>query len=114
MSTCTHVTSLSGLYLVCGSATDVRRYLAGFRCPTHTPAALRGRPEPGQTASEYRPTVPPPMGASALVDNRAIASGKRRSTPERYREAQVAVHKRAPLNLDPITLIAIETHSTTQ
>ncbi|CAL9296683.1 hypothetical protein SUDANB25_02669 [Streptomyces sp. SudanB25_2051] len=35
----------------CG-APGARRYLTGYRCPLHTPAALAGRPEPD--------TPPPP------------------------------------------------------
>lgn len=30
---------------VCGATVDVRAYLAGPRCPQHTPARLAGRPE---------------------------------------------------------------------
>jgi hypothetical protein len=33
------------------------------------------------------------MSASALIDDRAIASGKRRSSPEAYRAAQAAVQR---------------------
>jgi len=32
----------------CGATQNVRLYAAGRRCPSHTPAALRGLPEPGQ------------------------------------------------------------------
>lgn len=35
---CTHVSGCD--------REDTRRYLAGVRCPLHTPAAERGRPEP--------------------------------------------------------------------
>jgi hypothetical protein len=38
----------------CGSS-STRRYLPGWRCAPHTPAALAGRPEPGATATAYRP-----------------------------------------------------------
>jgi hypothetical protein len=34
----------------CG-ATPARRYLPGWRCPAHTPAALKGQHEPGQAAT---------------------------------------------------------------
>ncbi|MEU5130008.1 hypothetical protein [Streptomyces mobaraensis] len=30
----------------CRAVDGVRRYLTGYRCPAHTPAALAGRPEP--------------------------------------------------------------------
>jgi hypothetical protein len=76
---------------VCGQA-DARHYLTGYRCPAHTPAATRGAPEPGATASHrIKPLVPAPMSASRVNDDRAIASGKRRSSPARFREAQQRV-----------------------
>lgn len=33
----------------CG-VTPTRHYLPGHRCQQHTPAAIAGKPEPGQTA----------------------------------------------------------------
>lgn len=83
--TCGHITVI----FTCGAA-PTRFYLTGHRCPAHTPAALRGRPEPGQTADPYpRPgSWMATQGASRLIDDRAIASGKRRSTPTQYRESR--------------------------
>ncbi|WP_224275773.1 hypothetical protein [Streptomyces sp. LS1784] len=72
----------------CGSA--ARLYPAGWRCTAHTPAAEAGRPEP-QPGPGYTPqALPTPQAASALVDARAIASGKRRSSTQDYRLAQAA------------------------
>lgn len=89
--TCAHVTAIGDLMLTCGSAAGVRRYLIGDRCPLHTPAAKAGRPEPGRTAT-VRPAwfdrAVPPISTSRLIDDRAIASGKRRSSRRVYLEAQ--------------------------
>ncbi|GFH36587.1 hypothetical protein SCWH03_28180 [Streptomyces pacificus] len=80
----------------CHSVDVVRPYLSGLRCPLHTPAALAGRPEtppgPGWPAAAW--TTPSPQSASALFDQRAVASGKRRSSPHVYRAAQQAVQER--------------------
>jgi hypothetical protein len=78
----------------CGVTKDVRPYLTGPCCPTHTPNALRGLPEvqpgPGLPASAW--TTPSPLSDSRVHDDRAVASGKRRSSPTTYRAAQAAVH----------------------
>lgn len=82
----------------CG-ATPTREFLPGVRCRDHTPAALAGRPEnrpdPAlsiegrrKAAGAKTPAPPPPVSASRLVDDRAVASGKRRSSPGQYREAR--------------------------
>lgn len=77
----------------CRAKDDVHPYLIGLRCPAHTPAAMAGRPEPqpgpGWPAAAW--TTLSPLSASALMDARAIASGKRRSSPHEYRAAQAAV-----------------------
>lgn len=77
----------------CLAGDGLRSYLTGRRCPLHTPAALAGRPEPrpgpGLPAGAW--TTPSPQSASALIDERAIASGKRRSSPHAYRAAQAAL-----------------------
>ncbi|MBE4790709.1 hypothetical protein HW846_46555 [Streptomyces sp. NE06-02F] len=79
----------------CREADGVRPYLTGLRCPLHTPRALRGLPEfppgPGWPAGAW--TTPSPLSASALFDERAVASGRRRSSPHVYRAAQAAVAK---------------------
>lgn len=76
----------------CASGEGLRPYLTGLRCPAHTPAALANQPEPkpgrGLPAGAW--TTPPPQAASALIDERAIPSGKRRSSPHTYRAAQAA------------------------
>ncbi|KIF67571.1 hypothetical protein HY68_01300 [Streptomyces sp. AcH 505] len=77
----------------CLSSAAVRPYLIGLRCPLHTPSALLGRPEPptgpGWPAAAW--STPSPQSASAVFDNRAIASGKRRAPTRTYRAAQAAV-----------------------
>lgn len=90
---------------LCGSA-DVALYAAGYRCPQHTPAALAGRPEPGQgrycapyrcycgsCPSWHRPLEPV---TPTVIDARAIASGKRRSSLTTYRNAQAQLGQLRP------------------
>lgn len=91
----------------CHATEGVRAYLTGPRCPAHTPSALAGRPEP-QPSPGALPgawTTPSPLSASAVFDNKAIASGKRRASAHVYRAARDAVG-RAPdpapgIRLDP-------------
>lgn len=78
----------------CHTTTSVRRYLTGLRCPDHTPAAIAGRPEPAPGPGYTPQATPTPLGASALFDARAVASGRRRSAPHTYRAAQAAVNTR--------------------
>ena len=77
----------------CGSADNVRPYLTGVCCPLHTPNALKGLkevdPGPGLPAGAW--TTSSPISDSRVHDDRAIASGKRRSNPQAYRAAQAAV-----------------------
>lgn len=83
----------------CGS-TDARPYAEGYRCAAHTPARRAGQPEPdserycaplrcycGECPS-YTPDTPYRDGET-VVDIRAVASGKRRSTLTQYRNAQL-------------------------
>lgn len=70
----------------CGNS-PTRLYPCGHRCADHTPAALAGLPEPGRTATAYRPQVGYTQPTSTVLDDRAIASGKRRSNPKARREA---------------------------
>jgi hypothetical protein len=87
---------------VCG-ASPSRPYLTGDRCAAHTPAALAGRPEcspdPALTLDALRLAAgiavdsAPPASASALTDNRAIASGKRRASLDSFRQARAAVSR---------------------
>jgi hypothetical protein len=67
-----------------------RPYVVGPRCPDHTPAAQAGQSEPPSGPGYTPQRLPTPQSASALTDARAIASGKRRSTPQQYRLAQAA------------------------
>ena len=82
----------------CGETAGVRLYACGPRCPAHTPAKLAGHPEPdtARYCAPYRcycggcPSYERPLEpiAATVVDIRAIASGKRRSSPTGYRDAQ--------------------------
>ena len=71
-----------------------RLYAAGWRCDRHSPNAIRGLPEappgPGMPAGAW--TTPSPISDSRVHDARAVASGKRRASPQAYRAAQAAVH----------------------
>jgi len=83
----------------CDADTEIRAYLNGMVCPAHTPARQAGRPEhvpdPELTLDALRPA---PyvfnLNDTALIDQRAVASGRRRSTPEQYRAAQAAEAER--------------------
>lgn len=83
-----------------GSA-GVRPYAEGPRCPAHTPAARRGHPEPdtarycaparcycGECPS-WAPDTSYYVGETVL-DVRAVASGRRRSSLAQYRSAQAS------------------------
>lgn len=80
----------------CGATDSVRPFLVGLCCPAHTPNALAGRPEtppgPGMPAAAW--STPSPINDSRVADQRAVASGKRRSNPAAYRAAQAAVDHR--------------------
>ncbi|MEU8040919.1 SLOG family protein [Streptosporangium sp. NPDC049078] len=78
----------------CDSTTNIRLYIAGNRCPHHTPAALAGQPEPGATAycpparclcgscPSWRPYNAYNTTADSWVtDARNIATGKKRASP---------------------------------
>ncbi|WP_371579427.1 hypothetical protein [Streptomyces sp. NBC_01314] len=84
----------------CRAVDGIRPYIQGLRCPLHTPNALAGKPEappgPGLAPGDLPLS---PLSASVVADTRAIASGKRRSTPAAYRAAQAAVDHRRDLNL---------------
>jgi hypothetical protein len=82
----------------CGSP-DTRPYAEGWRCPAHTPAARRGHPEPhvARYCAPARcycggcPSWTPDTAyypGETVLDIRAVASGKRRSSLEQYRSAQ--------------------------
>lgn len=88
----------------CGSKTDVHPYAGGDRCRVHAPWALDGAPEPGQgryclavcycgTCLHRRRVLTPT--ADTIVDIRHKASGKRRSSPADYRDAQRALQEPA-------------------
>lgn len=75
--------------------TRARLYPCGWRCALHSPAALAGRseppPGPGWPAGAW--STPIGQGVAALIDERAIASGKRRSNHHDFRAAQAAVRR---------------------
>lgn len=76
----------------CLTTDGVRHFPSGYRCPAHTPRALQNLPEippgPGWSADAW--TTPSPLSASALFDERAVASGRRRSSPHVYAAAKAA------------------------
>lgn len=80
----------------CRAIEGVRLYLTGLCCPLHTPNALQGKPEvppgPGWPAAAW--TTLSPLSASALLDERAVASGRRRSSPHVYAAAKAAEESR--------------------
>ncbi|MGE7437535.1 hypothetical protein [Kitasatospora sp. NPDC001175] len=90
---CTHYIGAERRH--CHNEQGVRAYLPGTRCPLHTPAAVAGRPEPpeGEGPLPGAWSTPSPQSASALIDHRAIASGKRRSNPTDYQAARAAVNR---------------------
>jgi len=74
----------------------VRPYAAGWLCSRHSPWGRAGRPEPqpgpGWPSDAW--DTPSPQSSSRVHDARAVASGKRRSSPATYRAAQEAVGAR--------------------
>ncbi|WP_405909600.1 hypothetical protein OG742_37360 [Streptomyces sp. NBC_00828] len=78
-----------------------RLFPCGWRCTLHTPNALAGKPEPppGPGLPPGAWTTPGPINDSRIHDQRAIATGKRRSHPAAYRAAQAAADHRTELNL---------------
>jgi hypothetical protein len=91
---CGHWIGDAGRY--CHATHGVRLYQTGPRCPDHAPARLAGRPEPPDKPTpswwmrDGQRILPPPLSASRLVDDRAIASGKRRASIARVAEAKAA------------------------
>lgn len=93
-------TSLDGRGNVCNRPA-LARYLTGWRCADHTPAAFAGRPEaapdPASTLDGLRKAAgadtskPFTPAGPTLIDQRAVASGKRRSNPTDYKAARQAV-----------------------
>ena len=73
--------------------TRAHLYPCGMRCALHTPARQAGRPEAPERPGYTPQAIPSPLGTSAVIDNRAKASGKRRSSEHEYRAAQAAVRK---------------------
>ncbi|UUU21684.1 hypothetical protein [Streptomyces sp. DSM 40750] len=75
----------------------VRFYRTGWKCNTHSPWAEAGldEPQPGYGHPSALPLSP--LAASSVFDEKAIASGRRRSSPHTYRAAQAAVnHRKEP------------------
>lgn len=68
-------------------------YVNGWKCDRHSPWAAKGlpKPQPGPGLPAGAWTTPSPLSDSRVHDDRAIASGKRRSSPHTYRAAQAAV-----------------------
>ncbi|MER8030649.1 hypothetical protein ABTZ78_17020 [Streptomyces bauhiniae] len=80
----------------CRAEDDLRLYLSGLCCPLHTPSALAGRaePEPGPGMPAGAWTTASPQSASAVFDEAAVASGKRRASGPERRAAQEAIRRR--------------------
>lgn len=86
----------------CG-ATPARRYVNSIACADHTPARLAGHPEPPEgtcapkrclcgTCPSWTPHNPyNTLAGSWTTDARAIASGKRRASPELQAAAKATV-----------------------
>ena len=82
----------------CDRTDNVHPYVQGLRCPDHTPSKLAGLPEPDSAryclaicycgTCPHRRARPLAPITDNVVDFRAVASGKRRSSPAAYREAQ--------------------------
>lgn len=85
----------------CHAVDGVRHYLPGMRCPAHTPRALQGVPEippgPGWPAAAW--TTLSPLSMSAVFDERAIASGRRRSSAHVYAAAKASEERRKAADL---------------
>jgi hypothetical protein len=85
----------------CG-ADPSRLYQTGDCCPLHTPAAVAGRPEtyadPELTAEALYEKRGIKHGFlandSSLIDDRAVASGRRRSNPHTWKAARAAEEER--------------------
>ncbi len=85
--------------------TDTHLYAEGHFCPDHTPARRRGLPEPDVarycltrcycgSCPQYESQVLEPITAT-VVDDRAVASGKRRTADlGAYRAAQARTRER--------------------
>jgi hypothetical protein len=80
----------------CRTTDGVRHYLPGYRCPAHTPRALRGLaeipPGPGLPAGAW--TTVSPLNESRVHDALAIVSGKRRASQAARRAALTVVASR--------------------
>ena len=104
---CTH---FDGGRMCAASGADVRLFVTGSRCPAHTPAALAGNaevtPDPSRTLAALRTAAglpvdaAPPIASSSLNDERAVASGKRRSSTSSYRAARAAEDARKAKNAE--------------
>lgn len=87
---------------ICG-CWPAKLYPAGWRCEDCTPARCAGRPEPptpdpALTLDGFRKAAGIVWSFrrtdTALNDDRAIASGRRRSSPAAYRAARAAEEAR--------------------
>lgn len=67
--------------------------MSTVRGPRH-PHSVRPEPPPGPGWPAGAWTTPSPISTSRVHDARAVASGKRRSSPHTYRAAQAAVTTR--------------------
>jgi len=81
---------------VCGAldcAETGRLFPCGWRCASHSPLGRLGLP-PYPPGPGW-PKIPPraPDSYTQLNDDRAVATGKRRASAARYREARASVDR---------------------
>lgn len=93
LGVCTHWIGAESRY--CRSVDSVRAFLTGPCCPLHSPADLAGKPEaPATNSLPATAFAPSPLADSRVADEKAIRSGKRRSSPHTYRAAQAAANRK--------------------
>lgn len=76
----------------CSAQTKCRPYLAGWLCVTCAPPEPP-KPDPATTLAGMR-RISGATPTTTMLDDRAIASGKRRSNPAAYRAARTAEERR--------------------
>lgn len=75
-------------------AEPARPYTVGYRCEAHTPARMAGRQDVEPPFEGSMAVFLTRAGKSALIDDRAVASGKSRRGAHAYREARMREDER--------------------